>query len=120
MCIVGGVYACMCACACRSIIAGGRDLRCRFYGYRANGLGIYVHLLHAALRYSGGSDLAVNNIPAEGTGAKETEEVWWWGEGCKVQRRTEVKEKQRIPLYVRVIYINMCGVFHRPPGRFQI
>lgn len=49
-----------------------------------------------------GSDLAVNNIPAEGMGAKGTEEVWWWGEGCRVRRRTEVKEKQRIPLYVRV------------------
>lgn len=46
----------------------------------------------------------MNNIPAEGTGAKETEEVWWKGEGCREQRRTEVKEKQRIPLYVRVIY----------------
>lgn len=72
ICMVGGIYiyVCLCVCSCRSRIAGRRDLRCRFYGYRANGLGIYVHLLFAALRYSGGSHLAVNNIPAEGMGAK--------------------------------------------------
>jgi len=73
------VCTCVCVCASRNRIAGGRDLRCRFYGYRANGLGIYVHLLFVASRYSGRPDLAVNNIPAEGTGAKGTEEVWWCG-----------------------------------------
>lgn len=65
------IYVCVCK----------RSIRCRFYDYRANGLKIYVYLLFAALRCLDGSNLAVNNIPVEGTSVNGTE-VWWRNEGC--------------------------------------